>query len=279
MSTAHYGRAVPLALRRFRKLPCITHPRPPPVASAEADGEGGVDDAAARASVGASSSRAPAPESAEFELPSSMPQGLHVVLLLNRLKQIEHVDSWLSVREAWERLLHERGHKQEGELQMYITCLLPRFWPLRWLWRRRMSEWSEMLGDENPSVHMLSSTASQSEFYEKMQIPNDRRLYAMLIRNDGEIIWASHDKFKEHMQEKAMVHVVNRECKWRADEQQKLLEASSKVAGELDETSSQASTSAGDSESPASENSTSAGQGQTGNASDASQGATARSQP
>merc|ERR1711948_25853 len=47
---------------------------------------------------------------------------------------------------------------------------------------------------------------------------------AMVIRNDGEILWASDDAFKEHLQEKAMVRVVNQECEWRVDEQQKLLQ-------------------------------------------------------
>merc|ERR1712226_970891 len=66
-----------------------------------------------------------------------------------------------------------------------------------------------------------------------MQIHNDGRAYAMVIRNDGEILWASHDKFKEHLQERSMVNVVNRECEFRIDEQERLLE-SGKISAVLE---------------------------------------------
>jgi len=192
MSTGYFGRAVPLALRGFSKLQC---------------------------------SRWTAERTTEsFLLPSSLPSGTHVVLLLNRRRQIEYCDSWLSVREAWERVLTDRGLHQKGEMQMYMCCMLPRFWLFRPMWYLRMRQWQDLLQqDEEPSVHLLSCT-SWSDFHENMQIHNDGRSYGLIIRNDGEILWASDDAFKAHLQEKDMVRVVNKECTWRADEMQKLLQ-------------------------------------------------------
>ncbi|CAE8605591.1 unnamed protein product, partial [Polarella glacialis] len=173
MSTAYYGRAVPLALRRFVKLPCRVHS---PV-SLRAVGD--------------------------IQLPQGMPPGVHVVLLVTRQNHIEHADSWLGVRSAWERLLKERGTGIEGEMQMYICCLLPRFLPLRLMWRWRMRAWGTLLqAEEHSKVHVISTRAWADGFYDKMQIHNDGRAYALVVRNDGEIIWASHDKFKEHLQER-----------------------------------------------------------------------------
>jgi len=217
MSTAHFGRAVPLGLRRFTRLPCAVHSAMTPPAEV----------------VAGSATTAAAPRT--MVLPQSLPPGVHVVLLMNRRRQIEHCDSWLSVREAWDRVLADRGLRQEGEMQMYICCLLPKFWPLRWIWRWRIRQWQELLAEEDhPSVHLLSTTAWTSGFHDTLQIPNDGRAYAMVIRNDGEILWASDDAFKEHLQEKAMVRVVNQECEYRVDEQQKLLQ-SSVAGGELEE--------------------------------------------
>ncbi|CAJ1350416.1 unnamed protein product [Effrenium voratum] len=188
MSTAYYGRAVPLALRRFAKLPCRLHGR-----------------------------------RQELVLPEGLPTGVHVVMLMTRRKHIEHADSWLGVRAACERLLTERGIALKGEMQMYICCLLPRFWPLRWVWRYRMWTWASLLEDEeHKNVHILSSTTWPADFFHRMTIHNDGRAHTMVIRNTGEILWAGHDRFQENLQEREMVNVVNEECKQREDA--KLLE-------------------------------------------------------
>eukprot|EP00933_Yihiella_yeosuensis_P083628 TRINITY_DN97876_c0_g1_i1.p1 TRINITY_DN97876_c0_g1~~TRINITY_DN97876_c0_g1_i1.p1 ORF type:complete len:219 (-),score=34.80 TRINITY_DN97876_c0_g1_i1:96-752(-) len=195
MSTAHYGRAVPLALRRFVPLPCRIH-------SAEK-----------LRTIGA------------ITIPKELPTGVHVVLMLTRQKHIEHADSWLGVRTAWERLLAEQGTHVKGEMQMYICCFLPKFLPLRLMWRWRMRNWAALLkGEDHDKVHVISTRAWTDGFYEKMQIHDDGRAYAMVVRNDGEILWASHDKFQENLQESEMVHTVKQECQWRQDEAHKLLQ-------------------------------------------------------
>uniref|UniRef100_A0A7S1PKI6 Uncharacterized protein n=1 Tax=Alexandrium catenella TaxID=2925 RepID=A0A7S1PKI6_ALECA len=200
MSTAHYGRAVPLALRRFARLRC--QPRVMP--------------------------GTPLPP--QLEIPSGLPAGVHVVLLLRRRRHIEHCDSWLSVREAWERALAERGLQQEGELRLYICCMMPRFWPMRLFWHWRMRGWVALLEkEEQPAVQILSCSSWSGGFYERMRIHDDGRAYAMVIRNDGEILWASHDAFKEHLQEKAMAIVVRQECHWRETERQLLLDGPAKA--------------------------------------------------
>merc|ERR1719410_167511 len=144
MSTAYYGRAVPLALRRFVRLSCERH--------------------------GTQSQKA-----GQLVLPSGLPSGVHVVFLLNRRRQIEYADSWLGVREAWERILQDRNLGRKGEMQMYICCLLPRFWPLRWIWRWRITQWQDLLQEEGvPSVHLLSTAEwRKNGFHDQLQIPND----------------------------------------------------------------------------------------------------------
>eukprot|EP00435_Cladocopium_sp_Y103_P061237 s1255_g22.t2 len=192
MSTAYYGRAVPLALRRFAKLPCRLH----------------------------SPSRLRA---TDLLLPDGLPTGVHVVMLMTRRKHIEHADSWLGVRSACERLLAERGIALKGEMQMYICCLLPRFWPLRLIWRYRMRHWMKLLQEEeHTQVHILSCTTWAKGFFGKMQIHNDGRAHTMVIRNDGEILWAGHDRFQEKFQEREMVNVFKEESQLR--EEAKLLE-------------------------------------------------------
>eukprot|EP00913_Durusdinium_trenchii_P026221 g24600.t1 len=191
MSTAYYGRVVPLALRRFVKLPCRRHS---PTGRAVGD----------------------------LMLPDGLPTGVHVVMLMTRRKHIEHADSWLGVRSACERLLMERQMALKGEMQMYLCCLLPRFWPLRWFWRYRMCSWARLLEEEEQTqVHILSCT-KWSSFFQKMQIHNDGRAHTMVIRNDGEILWVGHDRFQEQFHEREMVNVVNEECQSREDA--KLLE-------------------------------------------------------
>lgn len=195
MSTAYYGRAVPLALRRFARLKCIPHAKP----------------------------------NHQIVLPGDLPSGVHVVLLINRLRQIEHADSWLGVREAWDRLLAENGIRQQGEMQMYICCMLPSFWPQRWWWKWRIRGWANLVQKDYPDVHLLAAPQNV-QFYSDMCIHNDRRAYAMVIRNDGEILWGSHDKFEEKLQERQMVQIVREEVDWRIDEADRLLEGGPKLA-------------------------------------------------
>jgi len=134
-------------------------------------------------------------------------------------------------REVWDRVLKERQIRQDGEMQMYICCLMPRFWPLQWLWKRRMAQWWQLVQEEEVrNVHLVFTDACRKEFYERMLLHDDGRSYAMVIRNNGEILWGSHDGFKENLQQKEMVRVVNEECQWRMDQHEKLLEASSKGA-------------------------------------------------
>eukprot|EP00439_Symbiodinium_sp_Y106_P044277 s1605_g5.t1 len=192
MSTAYYGRAVPLALRRFAKLRCWLHgPRGRRIQ--------------------------------DLNLPDDLPTGVHVVMLMTRRKHIEHADSWLGVRTAWERLLMERSLALKGEMQMYICCLLPWFWPLRCMWRYRIRHWASLLlEEEHTQVHIISTASWSRDFFQRMHIHDDGRAYTMVVRHDGEILWAGHDKFQP-LQEREMVSVVDKECKWRADEAQKLL--------------------------------------------------------
>merc|ERR1712224_927190 len=78
--------------------------------------------------------------------------------------------------------------------------------------------------EEHPSVHFLCSSSWTQSFYDRMGIHNDGRAYAMIIRNDGQILWGSHDKFKENLQEKDMVRVMHEEVEIRVEEQRLLLE-------------------------------------------------------
>merc|ERR1719362_1494774 len=99
-----------------------------------------------------------------------------------------------------------------------------------------MSQWRALLEEEgHPAVHLLSTKGWASNFHESMHIHNDGRAYAMVIRNDGEILWGSHDAFKEHLQEKQMVRVVSQECEWREEERQRLLQGATAGQASLPE--------------------------------------------
>lgn len=54
-------------------------------------------------------------------LPDELPAGMQLVVLLTKLKHIESVDSWLSVRQALEHVMSEQKLevKIEGDLHMY----------------------------------------------------------------------------------------------------------------------------------------------------------------
>merc|ERR1711972_1312295 len=87
-----------------------------------------------------------------------------------------------------------------------------------------MRVWCDLLRDDYPSVHLLASAAWTPAFYNRMGLHNDGRAYAMIIRNDGSILWGSHDKFQEHLQEKEMVRAMQEEVEVRVEERQILLE-------------------------------------------------------
>ncbi|CAE7272833.1 helY [Symbiodinium microadriaticum] len=126
----------------------------------------------------------------DLKLPDDLPTGVHVVMLMTRRKHIEHADSWLGVRTAWERLLMERSLALKGEMQMYICCLLPWFWPLRWMWRYRIRHWASLLlEEEHTQVHIISTASWSRDFFQRMHIHDDGRAYTMVVRHDGEILW------------------------------------------------------------------------------------------
>lgn len=193
MSTAHYGRAVPVALRRFGRLQMIPVKMPhEPVV-----------------------------------LPNDLPSGMHCVILLTRLKHIANLDSWLGVRAALERLMGEQSSvaRVQGEMNMYVCCLLPWFWPLRILWRYKARKWQERLDTEEEfaKVSLYTSVVDRETFLEKMCIHNDGRSYGLLIQNDGEIMWCSHDGFQPE-QERGVIKVVKEEIIYRETRAERLLE-------------------------------------------------------
>merc|ERR1712232_1187464 len=112
---------------------------------------------------------------------------------------------------------------------MYICCLMPHFFPLRWLWSWRINVWCDLLQETHPSVHILSTGSWSTKFYDRMGIHNDGRMYAMILRNDGSILWGSHDKFKEHLQQQSMVRTMQEEVEVRVEEKLVLLEEKRKA--------------------------------------------------
>eukprot|EP00392_Amoebophrya_sp_AT5.2_P007525 g7540.t1 len=169
MSTAYYGRIVPVALRRFHRVACWPLEK---TASA----------------------------TCMQELPRDLPPGMHFVVFLTRLKHVYHLDSWLNLRrgldtvvkrkwqeneeafgiEAKKRRVEKVKREQEGaassstafpstacttaaedkdkitaypdsqtqgnnEMRMYIVGMLPIFPPTRLLWHFFMRRWREKL--------------------------------------------------------------------------------------------------------------------------------------
>eukprot|EP00397_Hematodinium_sp_SG-2012_P046010 GEMP01051845.1.p1 GENE.GEMP01051845.1~~GEMP01051845.1.p1 ORF type:complete len:222 (+),score=49.73 GEMP01051845.1:187-852(+) len=192
MSTAHYGRAVPVAMRRFGRIQIVpvNAPKEP------------------------------------LTLPADLPSGMHCVILLTRLKHIANLDSWLGVREAIDRLMQEQSSvaQVDGEMNMYVCCMLPWFWPWRLLWRYKAWKWQEKLAEnEFEKVTLYTAVIDRERFLENMCIHNDGRSYGLIIQSDGEIMWCSHDGF-EPEQERGVIKVIREEIVYRETRAERLLE-------------------------------------------------------
>lgn len=102
-----------------------------------------------------------APPSRPFAVPEDLPEGVHLIVLLTRLKHIAHIDSWLGVRAGLEFTTQNDGQMQrfatKNEMNMYICCLLPVFLPWRLLWWYKLSCWYRQL------VEAASTTSSSPD--------------------------------------------------------------------------------------------------------------------
>jgi len=85
--------------------------------------------------------------------------------------------------------------------------------------------WQQMLEDNDvgQKVSLYTSTFSREAFLEGICLHNDGRSYGLIIQNDGEIMWCSHDGFQPE-QELGVLKVVKEEIVHRETRAERLLE-------------------------------------------------------
>ncbi|CAD7960172.1 unnamed protein product [Amoebophrya sp. A25] len=163
----------------------------------------------------------------------------------------------------------------KNEMGMYIICMLPIFPPLRLLWRFCIHRWRKKMENffrDNTGVieddmdnswyrqlqmkragadaetiqqnvvksTFLTSLTWKSAYFQRMHLHEDGRAWGFLVKNDGEILWASDETFEDEAkfgaqgrraQEAMIRRAVDEEFTFRETRWSRLLEAGSR-AGE-----------------------------------------------
>lgn len=161
MSTGHFGRAVPVGLRRFPLLRGKTL--------------GGT----------------------KMEFPTDLkPQDapFHVVTLNFKNKHVWNARTWAGLHSSLE-LLQQHNEKNIGS--MFHVFIFPRFFMLwsPW-WKRRCRSWAE----ENyiPPENVMVVYGDRDAICEDIGIFNDGRQYGFIMRNSGKVLFAAHGRYLSH---------------------------------------------------------------------------------
>ena len=156
MSTGHFGRAVPVGLRRFPLLHGKT--------------------------LGGS----------KFEFPTQLPDApFHVVTMNFRNKNVWNARSWHGLQSSLEIL---QTHAVETKPGMYYLWLLPTVhWLWAPIWKRRCRAWANENGISENSVVVVYG--NRDEITDEIGIHNDGRMYAFLMRNTGKVFFATDGRY------------------------------------------------------------------------------------
>ncbi len=161
MSTGHFGRAVPVGLRRFPLLRGRTL--------------GGT----------------------KIEFPTELkPQDspFHVVTLNFKNKHVWNARTWAGLHSSLD-LLQQHNEKLIGS--MFHVFIFPRFFMLwsPW-WKRRCKSWAaeNHISPENVMVVY----GDRNAICEDIGIFNDGRQYGFIMRNSGKVLFAAHGRYLSH---------------------------------------------------------------------------------
>lgn len=161
MSTGHFGRAVPVGLRRFPLLSGRT--------------------------LGGS----------KFVFPTDMePQAapFHVATINFKNKHVWNARTWAGLHSSLELLEGHNGHAIGSVYHVFVFPTLYMLWAP--LWKRRCRAWAA----ENhiPLDNVLVVYGDRNAICEDIGIYNDGRQYGFLMRNSGKTIFAADGRYLSH---------------------------------------------------------------------------------
>jgi hypothetical protein len=166
MSTGHFGRAVPVGLRRFPIL------------------------------IGRTLAGSKVSVPSELK-PSSAP--LHVMTVNFKNKHVWNARTWAGLHSSVELLLQHAGMIESPEHRpgMYHVWLLPTVhWLWSPLWKQRCRGWAKENGI--PEENVIVVYGNRDEISEDIGIFNDGRQYAFLLDNDGKVHFATDGRYLSH---------------------------------------------------------------------------------
>jgi hypothetical protein len=162
MSTGHFGRAVPVGLRRFPLL------------------------------------RGRTLEGRKVEFPTDLQPtdaAFHVVSLNFKNKHVWNARTWAGLHSSLELMTQTQGTLKVGS--MYHVFIFPRFFML-WspIWRRRCRAWA----DENHILpqNVLVVYGDREAICDDIGVLNDGRQYGFMIRNSGKVLFAADGRYLSH---------------------------------------------------------------------------------
>ena len=182
MSTGHFGRAVPVGLRRF-----------PLLKGMNLNGEKLVFPAQLE------------PQNAPF----------HVATINFKNKHVWNARTWASLHSSLALLEQHKGSQTIGS--MYHVFVFPWLYML-WgpLWRRRCQQWA----DDNhiPRTNVMVVYGDRDAICEDIGIMNSGRQYGFLIRNSGKVLFAADGRYLNHRHDFA-IHKAIRTLQNQASEE------------------------------------------------------------
>ena len=162
MSTGHFGRAVPVGLRRFPLL------------------------------------RGRTLQGDKFTFPTDLQpldSAFHVASLNFKNKHVWNARTWAGLHSSLELMSQTQGGLKVGS--MYHVFIFPRYFML-WspFWKRRCRAWAE----ENhiPLGNVLVVYGDREAICDDIGVFNDGRQYGFIIRNSGKVIFAADGRYLSH---------------------------------------------------------------------------------
>jgi hypothetical protein len=177
MSTGHFGRAVPVGLRRFPILRGKT--------------------------LGGS----------KIQIPTDMtpPDAPFHVLSLNfKNKNVWNAKSWHGLQSSLD-ILASHGTVEHHPCMYYVWVFPTLYWLWSPLWKRRARGWAEENGISVDNVAVVYG--NRAEICDDIGIHNDGRNYAFLIRNSGKVLFVAYGRYQSRKHDYHIHKAVNTQAR------------------------------------------------------------------
>jgi len=156
MSTGHFGRTVPVTLRRF-----------PSLHAKDLLGE-------------------------KLLFPTDLPSApFHVATINFKNKHVWNARTWAGLHSSLELLQQHRGDHIGHIYHLFVFPSLYKLWSP--IWKYRCKSWA--LENKIPLQHVLVVYGDRDAICNDIGILNDGRQFAFLIRNSGKVLYASDGRY------------------------------------------------------------------------------------